>query len=762
MQKRRQLNRIFSLLLTVLLLVTLMPSSIYGTDGQQETMVTESGADPAGEVMTLENEADSALPEEALAEETAPWPEPMALSNIEVTTFTELKNAIAAIPDDNPVTIEIAGNISFDTVIQTVKSKQIILKSKDGNQVTLTAENSRHFYVAPNTDVTFTFENVVLDGKQKGGGFHGSAQLTLIDPVITNCIAFPRNAEGKITERGGAIFLLGNRMVKIQGGEISGCEALYGGAIYANNLELEGTVIKGNRAVGAHGGGIYVFNGTFPVDINHAVIIENSAAGNGGGLVIANQSGQIKNTTVSGNAAGYGGGIALGNDMAGSYQITLSDSEITGNQAIDIRDGKPTGLGGGLLINSTVIATTIQNTTITQNEANLDGGGIFIRGQEYGPLVTEEVTFSENKASRNFQWDLNEQQENEMLRETSIVHGTNINDSFSFTAPFTHAYNNDDINFLPKHMVKFDAQGGNSIAALQRVDHGGLISAPASEPTREGYDFAGWYKTANGEEGSQWNFTADEVTADITLYAKWEKQAGSSSGGGGGGNKKPPLNVPDEEVPLGLMKDDHIAYMQGYPEGDFRPERSISRAEAAQLFYNLLINVEKTGYSSSFADVNAGAWYSDAVSCLAANHVIAGYPDGSFRPDSPITRAEFATLASKFDQLSLAESNRFADVQEGHWAVKYVNSAAVKGWIKGYENGEFRPERNITRAEVVTLVNAILERKVAREDILNDAKTFVDLNSGYWAYSEIMEATNGHNYSRKKDGLAETWHEIIH
>ena len=219
--------------------------------------------------------------------------------------------------------------------------------------------------------------------------------------------------------------------------------------------------------------------------------------------------------------------------------------------------------------------------------------------------------------------------------------------------------------------------------------------------------------------------------------------------------------VPDIEIPLGIEKDAHIAYIQGYPEGDFRQGNSITRAEAAQIFYNLLIGIDKTGYSSIFSDVGYNSWYSDAINCLSGNNIILGYSDGTFRPDKYITRAEFATLASKFDELSLADTNQFKDVLNNHWAIKYINSAAIKGWVRGYENGEFRPDNNITRAETVSLVNSILQRKINLEDIPKDAKKYSDLFSSHWAYCDIIEASNTHSYERKEEGLSEIWITLI-
>lgn len=301
----------------------------------------------------------------------------------------------------------------------------------------------------------------------------------------------------------------------------------------------------------------------------------------------------------------------------------------------------------------------------------------------------------------------------------------------------------------------------NPATHSENVVSGELVNLVPQITADSGYTFLGWSLNKGSDYHSAEEIKTMPITG-ISAFVAMYQQTSTGGGGNGGGSKGKggSKNIPDEKPPLSLLKEDHIAYVKGYPEGDFRPERTITRAEAAQLFYNLLINVEKKGYTAQFADVKSSAWYSDAVNCLGANGVILGYPDGSFQPDNPITRAEFATLSSKFDKLSLSENNRFADVKDGHWAVNYINSAAVKGWIKGYENGEFRPERNITRAEVVTLVNAILERKVSLGDILKEAKGFTDLVSTHWAYCEIMEAANAHNYSRKADGLSEVWHDV--
>ena len=188
--------------------------------------------------------------------------------------------------------------------------------------------------------------------------------------------------------------------------------------------------------------------------------------------------------------------------------------------------------------------------------------------------------------------------------------------------------------------------------------------------------------------------------------------------------------------------------MQGDDKGNFNPDAFMTRAEAAQLFYNLLKdkNVEIT---ESFIDVPDGAWYATAMRVLASLDIITGYPDGTARPDAQIIRAEFVTMVSRFEGLTTGGPN-FPDVPSNYWAYKYINSSAAKGWITGYLDGTFRPANNITRSEATKLVNALLGRKTD-EDFINknseSLRNFPDLTKAHWAYYEIMEATNSHRHS---------------
>ena len=212
-----------------------------------------------------------------------------------------------------------------------------------------------------------------------------------------------------------------------------------------------------------------------------------------------------------------------------------------------------------------------------------------------------------------------------------------------------------------------------------------------------------------------------------------------------------------------LEKDDHFAFMQGYPEGDFRPDNNMSRAEAVVMFSRLLsesMNMAADYRNDYYPDVPAAEWYANQVGYMQRLGVLADYSrDGRFRPDEPVTRAEFATLAAHFDNLEPAESNNFSDVANSHWAVKYINSAAAKGWITGYPDGTFKPEDNITRAEVVTLVGRMLDRYADGAYLTANASSlprhYSDLTTTYWGYLMIMEASTGHDYTR--DSIGEHW-----
>ncbi len=230
------------------------------------------------------------------------------------------------------------------------------------------------------------------------------------------------------------------------------------------------------------------------------------------------------------------------------------------------------------------------------------------------------------------------------------------------------------------------------------------------------------------------------------------------TGGGGGDDDDDDDDstiITDPEVPLAeLEKLDHFAYVIGYPEGDVRPLNNITREEVAMIFYRLLTDESRNQLLSDtnpFTDMEGHGWSNRAISTLYSAGIIKGYPDGTFRPSDPISRAEFATIAAKFDKLELNNTSRFTDIF-GHWAEKYITSSENKGWIKGYPDMTFKPEQDITRAEAMTLINNVLGRAVPEENIHPDAMFWPDNPSSEWYHEAVMEATNSHDYIFEEDG----------
>ena len=213
-----------------------------------------------------------------------------------------------------------------------------------------------------------------------------------------------------------------------------------------------------------------------------------------------------------------------------------------------------------------------------------------------------------------------------------------------------------------------------------------------------------------------------------------------------------------------LNKTDHFAYVIGYPDGTVHPNGQITRAEVATIFFRLLRDEVRDGAfttSNTYSDVAYGKWYNNPISTMSALGIITGYPDGTFKPNKPITRAEFAAIAARFDETQSGKSATFSDVI-GHWAAKEIGIAYYNDWIKGYPDGTFKPDQNITRAEAMTLINRVLERKPeSPADLLTNMNKWTDnMDTSKWYYLDVQEATNSHGYTRKTFNY-ELWHQML-
>ena len=272
------------------------------------------------------------------------------------------------------------------------------------------------------------------------------------------------------------------------------------------------------------------------------------------------------------------------------------------------------------------------------------------------------------------------------------------------------------------------------------------VSGTYEVPTNESATLA--YQSANQSSG-----TVDFNEPTVSYRVK------GSSGGHSGGT----VTIPDD-VPTGLNGKDHYAYVVGYPDGMVYPQKNITRAEVATIFFRLLTDETREANmtkSNSYNDMKEGAWYTCAVSTLSKMGIIKGYEDGSFKPDASISRAEFAAIAARFDPDGDKTPATFSDVSS-HWAKDEISIAANHGWIKGYEDGSFKPDQKITRAETMTLVNRVLKRlPETKDDLHKDMKTWPDnQNESAWFYLAVQEATNSHYQKLKKDGIHETWESM--
>ncbi|MCD1147756.1 S-layer homology domain-containing protein [Peptoniphilus sp. KCTC 25270] len=335
------------------------------------------------------------------------------------------------------------------------------------------------------------------------------------------------------------------------------------------------------------------------------------------------------------------------------------------------------------------------------------------------------------------------------------------NEGFSIFA-LNGAMNSDDFNTGTQPNIELSQAGDTFI----KDDNYKIVETKITFNGKD-YIFKGWNTQADGKGKFVTRETVitpdmlnqkdnDKVEEDMTLYAIWAEE-----------ESKPEPWMPVKPIPdSGLLnKEDHKAYMFGYPDWTFRQEGNMTRAEATAMFARLMKDYpkEQRTYNINYPDVAMDQWHYEAVGYMSEMNIVEGYQDGTFQPNAPITRAEFATMASRFDELAKTGGANFIDVENNHWALAYINSAATKGWVNGYPDGTFKPNQSITRAEVVTVTNRMLNRKADEVFVIENIDkitNFTDLTPAHWAYYNIQEATNGHDYNRLENGIDEDWIQL--
>lgn len=285
-----------------------------------------------------------------------------------------------------------------------------------------------------------------------------------------------------------------------------------------------------------------------------------------------------------------------------------------------------------------------------------------------------------------------------------------------------------------RYTLHYESNGGTAYKD-ERCSSGTKVTLDKT-PTRESYTFTGWY----ADKALTQKITSVTMNSDKTVYAGWEA-----------------TGVPDK-----LNGDDHFAYVIGYPDGKVHPEGNISRAETATIFFRLLKADIRDGNltaDNEFSDVSDGQWHNKAISTMAKLGIVKGRRADRFDPDASITRAEFAAICARFSTRSVENSSSFSDIS-GHWAENEIERAAAFGWISGYPDGTFRPDARITRAEAMTMINRVLCRMPQSEsDLLDSMVTWPDNKPSDWHYLSVQEATNSHDFNRQGE-VGESWTKL--
>ncbi len=306
-----------------------------------------------------------------------------------------------------------------------------------------------------------------------------------------------------------------------------------------------------------------------------------------------------------------------------------------------------------------------------------------------------------------------------------------------------------------------DAELGSVSSALETVAAVTGTAKGSTAQAKSGARFDGWYSADGTLLSKELTFVPTKkdgaVWQGTTYYARFSAQRRPSTPST---PAKPDETKPTlAPIPEMLNGEDHYAYLLGYEDGTVRPNGSISRAEVATVLFRLLkddVRMQNLTKDNAYSDVSDTAWYAAAVSTLSKMGIISGYPDGTFRPNAPITRAEFAAMIARFDETAKSADTPFTDIS-GHWAENAIGKAYGNGWVEGSSKTVFCPESNLTRAETATLLNRVLHRLPEKEsDLLANQIVWPDNPKTFWGYLAIQEATNSHEYERKADGVYET------
>lgn len=587
-------------------------------------------------------------------------------------------------------------------------------------------------------------------------------------------------------EQGGAIVAYSIGELILDHAEITDNNATVGGGIFAlctaaanTHITLRNDSSINKNSATSFGGAIYgapVLKGIpLSITVKSSSIYDNEAA-NGAGIAIYNQFDKNDATItiksggkLYGNKAtnGYGGGIySQGTTITIGENTTNSDSNgeesITNNNGASICNNQASVGGGGIYgFNSNIILA--EDNALYNNAALTAGDDLFTFGTDSMISLADATKMSGDRklasdGEKITGWFYDGYKDGWCSRwGAKTEDGQKYFDAYvtDETAPtqFGLKAAHEQLYKVTVHYVYSDGTQAAEDAVIN-VKAGAAYSIDS--PAIEGY---------KADKATVSGTIPADKPADTVITVTYTKES-SGGGGGGGGHRpkpKPTVEIPDDDA-LGLNNTDHFAYIVGYGNGEVQPQNSITRAEVAAIFFRLLedgIRSENFTHQNDFSDVAADAWYCSSVSTLSRMGIIAGYPDGTFRPNAPITRAEFAAIATRFDNNGDKTPVSFTDII-GHWAEGEITVAANHGWVSGYGDDTFRPQNQITRAETMSLVNRVLKRlPETPADLLPDMITWTDnADTSSWYYLPVQEATNSHYYEFKENSKHEKWTEL--
>ncbi len=668
-------------------------------------------------------------------------------------------------------------------------------------------------------DSTLTLDNasLILNGPKNGTGGHGlylyqESNLDVKNGSTVSVSGFNNSKASGIYADETDYKDMPNRDIQVTGNSsitVTDC-GWSGMTIDPINLLIDDNSTVDISDCGKNGGrgGLGCYSGKVTISNHSSLIVDNNFGSNPKNAwgIFANGLSVDGTSSLSAcNNTSYGVQLGAKSNIASGATVTINDNDkaglvvYTGSNYwfgdVMIEEGAKftvSGNANGIEIRKGGILD-IQDGVVTNNGGNNYGGGLFNRGgtakiggkaviynnhaNTAGDDIYSETEPSVSLSQVNNGWMLDDCKE-KYQKEHPIVgwyydgkekrwNGDGEGDAYYAKeyavgkeavseALALKAAHGQFCNVTYKVTGDVPSDAGAKPAEAKVKKGGSYTVAPAQTTSQSRYTFSGWRINGVGDVVTE----IKDIQQDVNLIGVWTRR----SSGGGGGSSKPTVDIPDD-VPTGLNGDDHFAYIVGYPNGNVEPNGNITRAEVATIFFRLLTEEVRTAnstQSNSLSDVTRGQWFNHAVSTLSSMGIVKGHNDGTFAPNAPITRAEFAAIAARFDDKNTDTSSKFTDIAS-HWAKNEIGIAANKGWINGYPDGTFRPNQYITRAEAMTLVNRVLNRLPENSSDLLDSMIKWPDNSdaSAWYYLAVQEATNSHAYSDKsKDDKYEKWTTI--